>query len=151
MAIHRRSIPELATSVFSMLSSSASSLSTHLTDLVPGLPGHSAPSEVPAEYFESYTDEVMAWEDRHAECTELCKVRTIEGARSGLEALCSLDGLQSTRELAFRDQRRGRADSSVACAQCIDTTWPEDMFENSAMAEYDRIVQLCEAPQAIQQ
>lgn len=38
------------------------------------------------------------------------------------------------------------ADSVVACAQCIDLTWPEDLWENSAMAEYTRVALTCEAP-----
>lgn len=54
-----------------------------------------------AEYYGtygSYEAEIQAWEDRHVQCAEICKVRTIEGARSGEEALCSADGLESTRE-----------------------------------------------------
>lgn len=41
---------------------------------------------------------MTAWENRHAQCAEVCKVRTIEGASSGKDALCSADGLESTRK-----------------------------------------------------
>jgi hypothetical protein len=54
-----------------------------------------------AEYYGtygSYEEDVIAWEDRHVQCAEACKVRTIEGATSGKDALCSADGLESTRK-----------------------------------------------------
>lgn len=46
----------------------------------------------------AYEQDVLAWEDRHAQCAEVCRVRTIEGATSGKDALCSSDGLESTCE-----------------------------------------------------
>lgn len=49
------------------------------------------------EYYGSYEEDILAWEDRHQQCAEVCRVRNIDGARNGKEALCSPDGLESTR------------------------------------------------------
>ncbi|WWD22240.1 hypothetical protein CI109_106731 [Kwoniella shandongensis] len=65
-------------------------------------------------------------------CATVCGVQRVEGAKSEREALCSVDGLHAT----------------LQCAQCIDKTWPDTTWEDSAMAEYERIVAACDdAPQ----
>ncbi|WVF66287.1 hypothetical protein IAT40_001027 [Kwoniella sp. CBS 6097] len=61
-------------------------------------------------------------------CVSICGVQRVEGAKSEREALCSVIGLQAT----------------LACAKCIDETWPETTWEDSAMAEYERIVSACD-------
>ncbi|KAK8845298.1 hypothetical protein IAR55_006011 [Kwoniella newhampshirensis] len=60
-------------------------------------------------------------------CAAVCGVQRVEGAKSEREALCSADGLHAT----------------LNCAQCIDNTWPDTTYEDSAMAEYQRIVDAC--------
>ncbi|EIW67885.1 hypothetical protein TREMEDRAFT_33167, partial [Tremella mesenterica DSM 1558] len=60
-------------------------------------------------------------------CKDICGMYRVEGAHNEREALCSSHGLQATLE----------------CAQCIDSTWPETSWEESAMAEYERIVSAC--------
>nr|XP_019048549.1 hypothetical protein I302_02321 [Kwoniella bestiolae CBS 10118]OCF27479.1 hypothetical protein I302_02321 [Kwoniella bestiolae CBS 10118] len=62
-------------------------------------------------------------------CTEICGVQRVEGAKSEREALCSSEGLLAT----------------LQCAQCIDQTWPDTSYEDSAMAEYERIVSACDS------
>lgn len=113
MPLHRR-LPHLANSVIDVLASSATTLSSKLTTL---LPSTSTSEEDETDMVEldeeeayygtygSYEDDVSEWEDRHAQCAEVCRVRTIQGASSGKEALCSADGLESTRK--SRIQRRG--------------------------------------------
>jgi hypothetical protein len=61
-------------------------------------------------------------------CASVCGVTRVEGARSEREALCSVDGLRATFD----------------CAECIDATWPDTTWEDSALAEYERIVAACE-------
>jgi hypothetical protein len=60
-------------------------------------------------------------------CQEVCGLHRIEGAASEREALCSDEGLRNTLE----------------CALCIDTTWPDTTYEDSALAEFERIKQAC--------
>jgi len=62
-------------------------------------------------------------------CELECGQHRVEGARNEREALCSAQGLRAT----------------LRCAQCIDRTWPESSWEDSAMAEYQRIVGTCES------
>ncbi|KAL7424624.1 hypothetical protein Q5752_000308 [Cryptotrichosporon argae] len=67
-------------------------------------------------------------------CADVCGLHRVEGAHNEREALCSAEGLRAT----------------LACAECIDTTWPDTTWEDSAMAEYDRILSACEAkPQRV--
>jgi len=61
-------------------------------------------------------------------CVSICGIRRVEGAKNEREALCSVNGLKATLD----------------CAQCIDTTWPDTTWEDSAMAEYHRIVDACD-------
>nr|XP_019014325.1 uncharacterized protein I206_00407 [Kwoniella pini CBS 10737]OCF53106.1 hypothetical protein I206_00407 [Kwoniella pini CBS 10737] len=61
-------------------------------------------------------------------CSEICGIQRVEGAKSEREALCSSEGLLAT----------------LQCAQCIDQTWPDTSYEDSAMAEYERIVSACD-------
>ncbi|WWC57975.1 uncharacterized protein I303_100510 [Kwoniella dejecticola CBS 10117] len=61
-------------------------------------------------------------------CSAICGVQRVEGAKSEREALCSSEGLLAT----------------LQCAQCIDQTWPDTSYEDSAMAEYERIVSACD-------
>ncbi|WVQ80992.1 hypothetical protein IAT38_003099 [Cryptococcus sp. DSM 104549] len=65
-------------------------------------------------------------------CEAVCGVHRVEGAKNEREALCSAEGLKTT----------------LSCAQCIDRTWPDTTWEDSAMAEYERIVSACnDSPQ----
>ncbi|WVQ76467.1 hypothetical protein IAR50_006135 [Cryptococcus sp. DSM 104548] len=61
-------------------------------------------------------------------CADVCGVTRVEGAKSEKEALCSGEGLKAT----------------YACAQCIDQTWPDNVWEDSAMAEYEKIASACD-------
>ncbi|WVQ93908.1 hypothetical protein IAU59_000986 [Kwoniella sp. CBS 9459] len=72
--------------------------------------------------------ETQAETDKEEPCVSICGVQRVEGAKSEREALCSVIGLQAT----------------LACAKCIDETWPETTWEDSAMAEYERIVSACD-------
>ncbi|KAK1926529.1 hypothetical protein DB88DRAFT_170752 [Papiliotrema laurentii] len=65
-------------------------------------------------------------------CDTVCGVDHISNAQSQREALCSETGLEST----------------LACALCIDTTWSETTWEDSALAEYERIVEACKKGEA---
>jgi len=67
--------------------------------------------------------------DADEPCSAVCGMQKIEGAKNEKEALCSVEGLRATLE----------------CASCIDDAWPDTTWEESAMAEYDRIVEACES------
>ncbi|ORY31983.1 hypothetical protein BCR39DRAFT_524931 [Naematelia encephala] len=72
--------------------------------------------------------EVESAEDQLEDaCTEVCGTVRVEGAQSEREALCSTSGLRATLE----------------CATCIDMTWPDTEWEDSATAEYERIFSAC--------
>ncbi|AFR98187.1 hypothetical protein C343_06166 [Cryptococcus neoformans C23] len=76
--------------------------------------------------------EMEAYEAEDAEtedtCANVCGVTRVEGASSEQEALCSPAGLKAT----------------YACAQCMDKAWSGTTWENSALAEYERIASACE-------
>ncbi|WVO23700.1 uncharacterized protein IAS62_005055 [Cryptococcus decagattii] len=74
---------------------------------------------------EAYEVEETEAEDA---CANVCGVTRVEGAKSEHEALCSPAGLKAT----------------YACAQCIDNVWNDITWENSALAEYERIASACE-------
>lgn len=84
-------------------------------------------------------------------CSAVCATHYIAGAKTEREALCSPKGLQNTRESAWQWCICGheqRVNGVVDCALCIDNTWPDTTWQESAMAEYERIVEACEqAPQ----
>ncbi|KAK4689097.1 hypothetical protein P7C73_g1006, partial [Tremellales sp. Uapishka_1] len=67
-------------------------------------------------------------EEDEEPCLNVCGLKRVEGATSEREALCSVDGLRAT----------------YACAECIDTAWPDTTWEDSAIAEYDRIASACD-------
>lgn len=67
-----------------------------------------------------------------ASCSTECGVIKISGVKSEKEALCSDEGLHATK----------------TCAKCIDTTWPDTRFQQSAMSEYQKLVALCETGSA---
>lgn len=62
-------------------------------------------------------------------CDAVCGLRHLDGALSERDALCSETGLSNTLE----------------CALCIDNTWTETTWEDSALAEYERIVVACKS------
>jgi hypothetical protein len=79
-------------------------------------------------------------------CSDVCGAHRVEGARNEREALCSIAGLQATCELTrplYQSTYLLCADHADRCAQCIDRTWPETSWDDSAMAEYERIADAC--------
>lgn len=86
-----------------------------------------AEEENVAESNVSTTTDVVE-EPSEDSCVAICGIQKIDGAKSEREALCSTDGLKAT----------------LSCAQCIDSTWPDTTWEDSAMAEYERIVSACQ-------
>jgi hypothetical protein len=62
-------------------------------------------------------------------CDAVCGIRHLDGAQSERDALCSDMGLANTLE----------------CALCIDNTWSDTTWEDSALAEYERIIEACKS------
>lgn len=92
--------------------------------------------------------EVDEEDDMDFACAAECAVQQIHGAKNEREALCSAQGLKTTRELvpdaALGLMSTDKTSLTVACARCIDATWPDTSYEDSAVAEYERIAQSCQ-------
>ncbi|GFZ43716.1 hypothetical protein JCM24511_01436 [Saitozyma sp. JCM 24511] len=89
-------------------------------------------SDITARSASSEDSELSDTDQDEGSCSDVCGIRKVQGARTEREALCSMEGLRATLE----------------CAQCIDSSWPDTTWEESAMAEYERIVDACaDAPQ----
>ncbi|OCF33163.1 hypothetical protein I316_05208 [Kwoniella heveanensis BCC8398] len=113
---------EVQAEVASAAATASSSTSVESAVVVP-LAESSAVSAVAEPSTESESEA-----EKEEPCVSICGVQRVEGAKSEREALCSVFGLQAT----------------LACAKCIDETWPETTWEDSAMAEYERIVSACD-------
>ncbi|WRT63489.1 uncharacterized protein IL334_000394 [Kwoniella shivajii] len=136
LSIHRRTVPDesnihsvediIMTPEFQAEVESSSSTSSSSTSSSSG-------SGSGSEVKESSESEMnITSEPSEDSCAEICGIQRVEGAKSEREALCSSEGLLATLE----------------CAQCIDQTWPDTSYEDSAMNEYERIVSACnDSPQ----
>ncbi|WWC85642.1 uncharacterized protein L201_000508 [Kwoniella dendrophila CBS 6074] len=99
------------------------------TDLTPEFQAEIDSSSSSLSSSSAITATTAATEPAEDACNEVCGVKRVEGAKSEREALCSSEGLLAT----------------LQCAQCIDQTWPDTSYDDSAMAEYERIVSACDA------
>ncbi|WVR03333.1 hypothetical protein IAU60_000324 [Kwoniella sp. DSM 27419] len=121
LSVHRRAVlPDTSTVVNDVTAGSASLEAS----AVPAAPTAAAVEDT-AVVTAALEAPVTADSDS---CSSVCGLQRVPGARSEREALCSVDGLHATLE----------------CAQCIDRTWPDTTWEDSAMAEYERIVSACD-------
>lgn len=68
-------------------------------------------------------------EEEDEPCADICTKTWVVQSNTHEDALCSPQGLKAT----------------LQCARCIDQVWPETSWEDSALAEYERIKSACAA------
>ncbi|TYJ55055.1 hypothetical protein B9479_004279 [Cryptococcus floricola] len=125
LSLHRRSAAPDAEADSAILAYDPDAASSDDTLSSPSSSNSDSDIPIVATEPEMYEVEEAPAEDA---CADVCGVTRVEGAKSEKEALCSGPGLRAT----------------YTCAQCIDQTWPDNVWEDSAMAEYEKIASACD-------